>query len=92
MGSELYLELGDDAGARRHVIPAFHGAWADGMPYVHWWELQRARAVLAALGDPEPQLPPFDPSQIKPFSFEPKLLAYLEKKKAEKEAAEADKE
>jgi hypothetical protein len=90
--AELKFGLGDTEGARHHIIPAYRDAWADGTPYVNWWHLQRARAVLAALGDPEPQLPPFDPSTVKPFPFEAQLRSYLEQKKAEKEAAQAKQE
>jgi len=83
--AELYLALGDTAAARKHALPAYERAWGDGLPYVWWWHLQRARAVLADIGEPEPQLSPFDASKSKPFPFEAKLLAYLEEKRKEKE-------
>ena len=41
------------------------------------------RKVLEALGDPEPQLPKFDPANFPPLPYEAKVLEYIEKKKAE---------
>jgi tetratricopeptide (TPR) repeat protein len=61
--AELYLELGDREKARHHVLGAYPKAWADGPTYSYWWELTRCRAVLAALGEPEPSLPPYDPAR-----------------------------
>ena len=83
--AEVFLALGDVEKARHRVIPGYDAAWGEGAPYVHWWDLQRCRKVLAALGDPEPVLAPFDPSTIKPFSWDPKLREYLEKVRKEKE-------
>ncbi len=82
--AELFLELGETESARKHIGPAYKRAWADGPPYVYGWQLQRCRKVLEALGDPEPQLPPFDASKYPPFPFEEKLRALLDKVKAEK--------
>ena len=49
-----------------------------------WWELERCRAVLAALGEPEPELPPFDPAKVEPIPYEDEILALIEERKAEK--------
>jgi hypothetical protein len=43
---------------------------ADSPPWCWHWELQRCRAVLQALGEPEPQLPPFDPAKVKPLDYQ----------------------
>jgi hypothetical protein len=83
--AELYLALGDAAGARRHILPAYKQAWADGEPYADWWPLQRCRKVLQALGDPEPQLPKFDPANYPPLPYEAKVLEYIAKKNAERQ-------
>ena len=83
--AELYLALNDPEKARHHILPAYKKAWADGEPYANWWPLQRSRKVLQALGDPEPQLPKFDPANYPPLPYEAKVLEYIEKKKAERE-------
>jgi hypothetical protein len=57
---------------------------ADGEPYVNWWELQRCRQVLKALGDPEPQLPKVNQANHPPLPWEEEFRAYLAKKKAKK--------
>jgi tetratricopeptide (TPR) repeat protein len=88
--AELYLALGDRAKALEHVKGGYRWAWAEGSPYVRWWYLQRCRAVLEALGEPEPQLPAFDPSQAMPLPFEAELRAFLEELKAEKAQEETD--
>ena len=54
------------------------------MPYVSWWDLQRCRAVLEALGEPGPQLPPFDPSKATPLPFEAEVRAFIAELKAKK--------
>jgi tetratricopeptide (TPR) repeat protein len=46
---------------------AYQAAWCDGPPYAYHWGLQRAKARLAALGAPEPNLPPFDESKFEPL-------------------------
>jgi len=84
--AELFLALNDHAKAREHALRGYHEAWADGMPYVNWWNLQRCRVVLQVLGEPEPQLPPFDPSKAKPLPFEAELRKFIEELKAKKNA------
>jgi tetratricopeptide (TPR) repeat protein len=46
---------------------AFKAAWCDGPPYAYHWGLEKAKAQLAALGAPEPVLPPFDESKFEPM-------------------------
>lgn len=82
--AELFLALGDRTRAVEYATRGYRQAWADGMPYVEWWNLQRCRAVFEALGEPEPQLPPFDPSKATPLPFEAELRAFIEKLKAKK--------
>jgi hypothetical protein len=41
--------------------------WRDGSPFAYHWGLQKAKAHLAALGAPEPTLPPFDESRYEPM-------------------------
>jgi hypothetical protein len=82
--AELFLALGDRAKVLDYVTRGYRQAWADGMPYVDWWNLQRCRAVFEALGEPEPQLPPFDRSNAKPLPFEAEVRAFIEELKAKK--------
>lgn len=77
--SELYLATGDLEKARRYVRSAYEWAWGDGEPYANWWHLQRCREVLQALGEPEPQLPKFDPANFLPLPYEAKVLEYIER-------------
>jgi tetratricopeptide (TPR) repeat protein len=77
--AELFLALGDLEKARRYILPAYKRAWADGEPYSLWCLLQRCRKVLQALGEPEPQLPKFDPANFPPLPYEAKVLEYIER-------------
>ncbi len=42
-------------------------SWCDGPPYAYHWGLEKAKAHLAELGAPEPELPPFDESEFEPM-------------------------
>jgi hypothetical protein len=46
---------------------AYKAAWCDGPPYAYHWGLRKAKAHLAALGAPEPDMPPFDESKFEPL-------------------------
>jgi tetratricopeptide (TPR) repeat protein len=46
---------------------AYKAAWCDGPPYAYYWGLEKAKAHLAALGAPEPEMPPFDESKFEPL-------------------------
>ncbi len=46
---------------------AFKAAWCDGPPYAYHRGLEKAKVPLAALGAPEPILPPFDESKFAPM-------------------------
>jgi hypothetical protein len=85
----LYLELDDKDRAKDRALAGYKEAWGEGPPYHDHWELEDCRKVLAAVGEPEPQLAPFDPSKVEPFDFEPDVERLIEKTLAEKaEAAE----
>ena len=49
------------------AIKAYKAAWCDGPPYAYHRGLQKAKAHLAALGAPEPDMPPFDESKFEPL-------------------------
>ena len=46
---------------------AYELAWCDGPPYAYHYGLTNAKRLLAELGAPEPQLPPFDESKFEPM-------------------------
>lgn len=79
--AELYLELGDREKARHHTLASYKWFWADGPTYSRWWELKRCRAVLVALGEPEPKLPAYDPKTAKPIPHEADVRALIAKLK-----------
>lgn len=66
----LYLALNQPDQARDHALKGFRYAWANGPPYTWHWQLEECRAVLKALNEPEPVLPPFDPAKHPPFPWE----------------------
>jgi hypothetical protein len=75
--AELHFELGDRDKARGHALAGYKWWWADGPPWCWHWHLETCRAVMRALGEPEPQLPPFDPARIKPIEYEADILHLL---------------
>lgn len=77
--AETYLEVGDKARARHHALEGYRHAWADGPPYSLHWELERCRAVLKALGEPEPSMPAFDPKAVEPVPHEKEIRAFISK-------------
>jgi hypothetical protein len=77
-GVEVYISLGEQTEAKRHVDAAYREAWADGPPYAFYHELNRIRTALKTLDLPEPRLPPFDPAQVKPVPDEAEIHAFIE--------------
>jgi tetratricopeptide (TPR) repeat protein len=75
--AEMHLALGDREQARTQTQTAYRLAWADGPPYARWDELQRCRALLAELGEPEPTLPAFDAKKVPPLPCEPEIRAAI---------------
>jgi len=83
--AETHLVLGDRDLARTCTLNAYRRAWGEGPPYINWYNLKRSRALLRQLGEPEPQLPSFDPSKVPRVPFEKEIRAVIAKLKAEKE-------
>jgi tetratricopeptide (TPR) repeat protein len=67
----LLARIERDAGNRDAAVAAateaYRKAWCDGPPYAYHWGLRDAREILAELGAPEPDMPPFDPSRYPPM-------------------------
>ncbi len=76
--AEVYLTLNNREQAQKYALMAYEEAWADGLPYVWWWELERAKAVLDALGVAYPDLPPFDPAKVEPIPYEAEIRVFIE--------------
>jgi hypothetical protein len=94
---EQALQITKKLGTPRHNYHDLR-AWAlaglgrtadarEGPPYIDWYALEHSRAVLKQLGQPEPQLPPFDPSKVPPIPFEKEIRAAIERLTAERAEA-----
>jgi hypothetical protein len=90
--ADLWLVIGDREQAKKHALAAYKWAWADGEPYVHRYELDKARALLEKLGAQIPNLPPYDPAKDEKLPWEDEVAAAIEKLRAEKEAKNPNKE
>lgn len=70
-GRNVLARIERDKGNRDAAIAAatraYELAWCDGPPYAYHFGLTNAKALLAELGAPEPQLPPFDESNFEPM-------------------------
>jgi hypothetical protein len=82
--ADLWLTIGDREQATKHALAAYKSAWADGEPYVHRYELNKARALLEKLGVAIPNLPPYDPAKDEKLPWEDDVAAAIEKLRAEK--------
>lgn len=86
-----YLALGNRDKAREHALGAYKICWGDGPPYHRHWDMEECRGVLAALGEPEPELPSCDPSTVKPYDFEvdvDRLIAKIEAERSDAQKGE----
>jgi tetratricopeptide (TPR) repeat protein len=86
LASQAWLALGDHDRARRHLRLAYTLAWSDGPPHIRWHDLKRCRELMAALDEPEPQLPPFAPASAEPVPHEAEIHTVIEELRAAKEA------
>jgi hypothetical protein len=84
--AELWLCIGDHEQATKNALAAYKSAWADGEPYVHRYELNKARALLERLGADIPDLPPYDPAKDEKLPWEDDVAAAIDKLRAEKQA------
>jgi MinD-like ATPase involved in chromosome partitioning or flagellar assembly/tetratricopeptide (TPR) repeat protein len=65
--AQIERDAGNTTAAIRAATEAYEKAWCDGPPFAYHWGLEKAKAHLAALGAPEPALPPFDESKYEPM-------------------------
>lgn len=88
--AEAYHVLGDHDQARVCALNAYRFAWGEGPPYIYSYYLERSRTLLRQLGEPEPQLPPFDPSKIPPIPFEKEIRAAIQRLRTKREKEHKD--
>jgi len=79
---ELWLAIGDHEQAKKHALEAYEWAWADGEPYVHRYELNKAIALLEKLGLEIPKLDPYDPTKDGRLPWEDELAATIARLRA----------
>ncbi len=84
--AELWMAIGDQAQARHHALAAYREAWGQGAPWVFRYDLDQAARLLRTLGEPPPDLPPYDPATDPPFPWEAKLRAAIARLRAEGDA------
>lgn len=84
--AELWLAIGDREQAKKHALAAYQWAWADGEPYVHRYELNKARALLEQLATALPKVSPYDPAKDEKLPWEDEVEAAITKLRAEKKA------
>jgi tetratricopeptide (TPR) repeat protein len=65
--ARVELDEGHRDAAIAAATRAYQLAWCDGPPYAYHYGLTNAKQLLAELGAPEPQLPPFDESKFDPM-------------------------
>jgi hypothetical protein len=71
---------------KKHALAAYKWAWADGEPYVHRYELNKARALLETLGVPIPNLPPYDPAKDEKLPWEDDVAAAIAELRRQQES------
>lgn len=84
--AQLWQAIGDPARARHHALAAYERYWGDGEPYVFRYWLDRTTELLHELGEPIPQLPPFDPAKVQLYPWEAEVQAAIDRLNAEKAA------
>jgi hypothetical protein len=75
-------ELGRSSEAVSHALRAYQQAWADGPPNSNYWRMREARELLETVGEPVPELPITDPSQVQ-IPLEAEVRAFIAELQAE---------
>lgn len=88
--AELWLAIGDSEQAKKHTLAAYKWAWADGEPYVHRYELDKATNLLEQLGAEIPTLRRYNAAKDERLPWEDEVEAAIQKLRAEKEAKNTD--
>jgi len=91
-GAEIWEALGAPQKAVECAIRCYKWAWNDGEPYVDRYHLNRATEILHRLNAPIPDLPPFEPANIKNAPWEDAVEALIANKLKEQEAKRTEAE
>ena len=83
--ADLWFALGNHERAKYHAVAAHKWAWGDGEPYVHRYELNKARALLNQLGTEIPELPDYDASKDEKLKWEDAVADVIQQIRAKKE-------
>lgn len=65
--AQIERDAGNSEAAVEAATKAYRLAWCDGPPFAYHWGLEKAKAHLAALAAPEPEMPPFDETKFEPM-------------------------
>lgn len=90
--ARLWQAAGDLAQARAQALQYYRWAWSDGEPYVWRFDLERARKLLVEIGEPVPDLPPYDLARRQRFDWQDEVeaaIAEIEEAKAREKAEHA---
>jgi tetratricopeptide (TPR) repeat protein len=64
---QIERDAGNTEKAVEAATKAYQLAWCDGPPYAYHWGLEKAQKHLEELGEPLPDMPPFDESKFEPM-------------------------
>ena len=73
-----YFELGQHDRARDCAVAGYKKSWGNGPPYARWWELRECSKVLELVGEPEPQLPRFDPNNVVRLPYQDEIKLFID--------------
>lgn len=65
--ARIEIDAGNREAAVAAATEAYQKAWCDGPPYAYDYGLRNAKALLAELDAPEPELPAFDAAAFEPM-------------------------
>lgn len=65
--AQIERDAGHTQAAIDAATQAYQYAWCDGPPWAYHWGLEKAKSHLAALGAPEPNMPPFSIDSREPM-------------------------
>lgn len=77
--AEVLFAFEHIARAEDCALRAYHMALGEGFPYSYWWNMERARRMLAILNVTEPPLMPYANARRRPLPFEDQIYALMEK-------------
>ena len=82
--AELWLIIGNHEQAKKHAVEGYKEAYGNGEPFVHRYQLNKAALLLDKLGVEIPKLPPYDTTSSVKYSWEEKIVEFIERLKNEK--------